>query len=117
MTRVKKAFFKSTRGRKARNISKLDFTGREPVIALENSPAQKVTKKSVDNKKDRHLFAMVEEQVDELAQEPVVQYENTTVIDGGIGRLEFALMTTQQLRDYAELFATTLAANEKLIDN
>ena len=97
MTLVKKSSLKSTRGRKSRNVSKLDFTGREPVLVLDNSLKQRVTKKSVDNnQKDRHLFAMLEKQVDnehELAQEPVVvRHENTAVINNGIGRHEFALM-------------------------
>ena len=76
----------------------MDFTGHLPIMVLgENSLARRPTKESVDNKEDRHLLYMVEEQVDivhELAQEPVVKYGNTTVINNGIGRQEFALMVS-----------------------
>ncbi|CAG8659076.1 1608_t:CDS:2, partial [Paraglomus brasilianum] len=47
------------------------------------------------------------------------ELENTSTVSKGIGKQDFALMTTEQLRTYARLFAETVTkvSNNQLDDS
>ncbi|CAG8572838.1 8007_t:CDS:2 [Paraglomus brasilianum] len=91
-------------------LTKLDFTGRNPFMVVENLQKQRVIKK--DNyKEEQHLLSTVEKPVDIVdgsAQEPVVEHEHTTMVNNIIGRQEFAQMPTEKLRIYAISLEVTL---------
>ncbi|CAG8604058.1 2608_t:CDS:2 [Paraglomus occultum] len=105
----------SSRGRKSRKVSVLDFTGRHAVMIVKRSRKPGTTEKarqSINGKEDQQLVKESVDMVDGLTQELVCDNKHRNKTQINIGSEVLAHMSTEQLNQYARFIAFELLKSQ-----